>query len=215
MRAARSASGLGCANFVVEVLLFDGVEELDAVGPWEVLAFWRELCDDDGVVVRTVSPGGGAVRCAKGLRIVPDDTFGLATPNVLVHPGGIGTIALAGDGEHIATVRRLAGAGTVLASVCTGSRVLAAAGLLAGRAATSHWRALDDLRSQYPDVEVRTDVRWVDEGPILTAAGVSAGIDLALHLVERFDSPDRARQVAREMEYAWTQGHGAAARSRP
>ena len=88
-----------------------------------------------------------------------------------------------------------------MTSVCTGALVFAAAGLLRGRAATTHWEALDELRTLDSSIKVREHDRWVDDGDLVTAAGVSAGIDMALHLVARLASLDRARQVRRAIQY--------------
>jgi len=98
-------------------------------------------------------------------------------------------------------IRGLAGGGTVVASVCTGSLVLAAAGLLDGMPATTHWQSLEVLPTLGREIEVRPDDRYVDNGNVLTAAGVSAGIDMALHLVARLHSPERAREVRRYIQY--------------
>ncbi|MEW1996675.1 DJ-1/PfpI family protein [Streptomyces coelicoflavus] len=186
----------------VTVLLFDGVEELDAFGPWETLRFWQELTDRD-VVVRTASLDGGPVRCSLGLAVTPDGAVDDSPrPDLLIHPGGSGIDQLRKDEAHLARMRSFADAGTLLASVCNGALVLAAAGLLAGLPATSHWSVLDDLAS-FPDVEVRTKQRWVDAGHIVTSAGISAGIDMALHLVARVEGAERAREVAHVLEYAW------------
>ncbi|MFJ4274383.1 DJ-1/PfpI family protein [Streptomyces coelicoflavus] len=186
----------------VTVLLFEGVEELDAFGPWETLRFWQELTDRD-VVVRTASLDGGPVRCSLGLAVTPDGAVDEGPrPDLLIHPGGSGIDQLRNDQAHLARMRSLADSGTLLASVCNGALVLAAAGLLAGLPATSHWSVLEDLAS-FPDVEVRTKQRWVDAGHIVTSAGISAGIDMALHLVARVEGTERAREVAHVLEYAW------------
>ncbi|MER5435557.1 DJ-1/PfpI family protein [Streptomyces sp. NPDC002588] len=100
-------------------------------------------------------------------------------------------------------MRSLSAEGTVLASVCNGALVLAAAGLLDGLPATSHWSVLDDLASRSPDIQVRAEQRWVDAGHIVTSAGVSAGIDMALHLVDRLEGTEMARTVAQVLEYPW------------
>jgi transcriptional regulator GlxA family with amidase domain len=99
------------------------------------------------------------------------------------------------------TGRGLASSGTLVASVCTGSLVLAAAGLLDGKPATTHWQSLELLPTLGREIEVRPDDRYVDNGDLLTAAGVSAGIDMALHLVARLHSPERAREVRRYIQY--------------
>jgi transcriptional regulator GlxA family with amidase domain len=98
-------------------------------------------------------------------------------------------------------IRERAAAGTLMTSVCTGSLVLADAGLLNGRPATTHWSALDLLRSLGDGIDVKPDERFVDDGDVVTAAGVSAGIDMALHLVARLQSPERAAEVRREIQY--------------
>ncbi|WP_455681273.1 DJ-1/PfpI family protein [Streptomyces nodosus] len=187
----------------VTVLLFEGVEELDAVGPWETLRLWQELTERD-VVVRTASIDGRPVRCGLGLIVTPDGAIDdEPRPDLLVHPGGAGTDPLQTDQTHLSRLRSLADGGTLLASVCNGALVLAAAGLLTGLPATSHWSALDDLASRYPGIDVRTGQRWVDAGHIVTSAGVSAGIDMALHLVDRLEGTEMARSVAHVLEYPW------------
>ena len=186
----------------IGVALFDGAEELDWAGPWEVLAAWAEQWPGDGVRVFTLARSDGVVTCAKGLRVLPDETWETAPPlDVLVYPGGRGTRAELKDEAVLEWVRGLAGQGAVVASVCTGSLVLAAAGLLDGRPATTHWQSLELLPTLGRDIEVRPGDRFVDTGEVITAAGVSAGIDMALHLVARLHSPERAREVRRYIQY--------------
>jgi transcriptional regulator GlxA family with amidase domain len=185
----------------VGILLFDGVEELDAIGPWEVLAWWTRSFPEDGYTASTFSTDGKAVTCNKGLVVQPhhsrDDVPGLA---VLVHPGG-DTRALSADAEHLEWLRGQRTVVPLLTSVCTGSLVYAKAGLLRDRPATTYWGALEGLTENDPTIEVRPEARWVDDGDVITAAGVSAGIDMALHLVVRLAGPDRARQVRRGIQY--------------
>lgn len=121
--------------------------------------------------------------------------------DVLVYPGGQGTRAQLRDGAHLDWVRRQRETVPLVTSVCTGSLVLAAAGLLAHRPATTHWASLGLLAELDPTIDVRADDRFVDDGDIITAAGVSAGIDMALHLVARLTSTERARQVRRGIQY--------------
>jgi len=185
----------------VGILLFDGVEELDAVGPWEVLASWARHSTLHPEVL-TFSADGAGVRCAKGMSIVPDtgaDDLGPLT--VLVHPGGRGTRTLLVDETHLAWVRRTRTSTPLMTSVCTGALVYAAAGLLAGRPATTHWGSLDDLVAADPSVLVDTDAQFVDDGDVVTSAGGSAGIDMALHLVARLESTEMARGVRRGIQY--------------
>jgi transcriptional regulator GlxA family with amidase domain len=186
----------------IGIVLFENVEELDAVGPWEVLAFWAKNYPDDGYAVSCLSRDGGLVRCSKGLTIGAHHSFADAPAyDVLVHPGGRGTRPLLSDEEHLDWVRQQRSAVPLMTSVCTGALVYAAAGLLTGRPATSHWGTLDQLTKLDPTIEVRPNDRFVDDGDVITSAGVSAGIDMALHLVARLASADRARQVRRGIQY--------------
>jgi transcriptional regulator GlxA family with amidase domain len=186
----------------IGIALFDGAEELDWAGPWEVLAAWAEQFPDDGVRVFTVAREDGPVTCAKGLRVLPDETWETAPPmDVLVYPGGRGTRPQLGDEAVRGWVRGIAASGALVTSVCTGSLVLADAGLLDGRPATTHWGSLEALPKLGREIEVRPDDRFVDTGDVITAAGVSAGIDMALHLVARLHSVERARQVRRYIQY--------------
>lgn len=193
---------MAAATGVIGILLFDGAEELDAVGPWEVLAWWTREYPQDGWTVTTLSRDGRPVRCAKGMIITPEHARDDAPPlAVLLHPGGDGTRPQLRDDEHLDWVRAQRRTVPLLTSVCTGSLVYAAAGLLAGRPATTYWAALDTLAELDPSIELRGDARFVDDGDIITAAGVSAGIDMALHLVARLASAQRARDVRRYIQY--------------
>lgn len=186
----------------IGIVVFPDVEELDFAGPWEVLGEWAEGHPEDEVRLRLLARDDAPVRCRKGLRVVPDATLDAAGPlDLVIFPGGQGTRPLMRDEEMLAWVREQAAAGTLMTSVCTGSLVYAAAGLLDGRPATTHWAALDTLRDAGRDIDVRESERFVDDGSVVTAAGVSAGIDMALHLVERLHSAERARDVRREIQY--------------
>ncbi len=185
----------------IGVYLFDGAEELDWAGPWEVLATWAQAFDDDVDVV-TVARDRREVRCAKGLRVIADHTWeDVGALDVLVYPGGRGTRGHLGDDAVRSWVVDQAAAGTLMASVCTGALVFADAGLLDGRPATTHWGSLERLAQLGDGIAVRPDDRWVDSGDVITAAGVSAGIDMALYLVARLASPCRAREVRRLIQY--------------
>lgn len=186
----------------IGIWLFEGAEELDWAGPWEVLAAWAQIWPDDGVEVFTVADGGDPVVCAKGLRVLPDRTWDSAGPlDVVVVPGGVGTVALRERADALDRLRAMAAEGTLVTSVCTGALVLAEAGLLSGRPATTWWGRLDTLAELDGTIDVRPDDRFVDSGDIVTAAGVSAGIDMALHLVRRLHSPERAKEVRRYIQY--------------
>jgi len=186
----------------IGVAVFDQVEELDFVGPWEVLRTWQLFWPDDGAEVFTVAQRLGTITCAKGMRMEPDTTWADAGPlDVLVLPGGQGTRPQIGDEMVRSWLTGLAGTGTLMTSVCTGSLLFADAGLLDGRPATTHWASLEHLAKLGTDIKVRPDDRFVDSGDVITASGVSAGIDMALHLVVRLAGSERAREVRRYIQY--------------
>lgn len=185
----------------IGLFVFDACEELDVVGPYEVLAWWARNLRTD-VEVLTFSADGAGVRCSKGLRLVPDTGAAeIGQLDVLVYPGGRGTRPLVRDEAHLAWVRGMRETTPLMTSVCTGALVFAAAGLLAGRPATTHWGSFDELAAIDPSVRADRDARFVDDGDVVTSAGVSAGIDMALHLVARLDSVDAAREVRRGIQY--------------
>jgi transcriptional regulator GlxA family with amidase domain len=191
---------MGVVRREVAVLLFDGVEELDFAGPWEVFGNVAVLAPDLCRVF-TVSELGGEVRCAKGLRVLVDHAFADAPrPDIVVVPGGQGTRREVENPRLIEYLRAAAAGAELTTSVCTGAFLLERAGLLEGRRATTHWHSLDRLRA-LGTVAVVGDRRWVDEGPVVTASGVSAGIDVALHVVGRLWGPELARRVQKWIEY--------------
>lgn len=186
----------------VEIVLYEGFDELDAIGPFEVF----ENADRRGgafdVSLVTLDPTE-TVTASHGLRVGVDGTLG--RPDLLVVPGGgwndrsaAGARAEVTDGRLPEAIADRHDGERTIASVCTGGMILAHAGVLGGRTAVTHRGALDDLRAF--DVEVREE-RVVDDGDVVTAGGVTSGIDLALALVERFADATVARTVAEEMEY--------------
>ena len=192
----------GHAGRHIGLLLFHGVEELDAVGPWDVLAYWTQQYPEDGWSVSCMSVGGRAVTGAKGLVLgAHQATADAPELDVFIHPGGIGTRRLLRDREHLEWIRTQRARVPLMTSVCTGSLVYASAGLLAERRATTHWASLNLLAELEPSVVTDVDARFVDDGDLITSAGVSAGIDMALHLVARFAGTERAGEVQREIQY--------------
>ncbi|HEX9969447.1 MAG TPA: DJ-1/PfpI family protein [Acidimicrobiales bacterium] len=186
----------------IAIALFPTVEELDWAGPWDVLASWAEHFPDDGVTVFTVADTPDVIECAKGMRVLAHHTWDDVPPfDVLVYPGGQGTRPQLGDERIRERIRRIAAGDTLMTSVCTGSLVYGDAGLLDGRPATTHWAAMDELRAVGNGIDVREGVRWIDDGDVITAAGVSAGIDMALHLICRLHSEERARHVKLAIQY--------------
>jgi transcriptional regulator GlxA family with amidase domain len=185
-------------EYTVAVALYDGVEELDFAGPYEVLTQWARV-SEQSISVRTVAEAAEPVHCSHGLRVTPDVTWdAIGRIDLLLLPGG-DSRPLVADEAFLERMRGLAAGGTLMTSVCTGAMVFAAAGLLSGRKATTHWSALERLAAY--GVEVDEDARFVDTGGVVTAAGVSAGIDMALHLIARLDSVERARGVRRYIQY--------------
>jgi transcriptional regulator GlxA family with amidase domain len=185
----------------IGILLFEDVEELDAVGPWEVFGAWAKAHPDEAEVVAFATEPG-VVHGAKGLRFHAEcglDEVGQL--DVLVHPGGMGTRALLKDPEHLDWIRGQRERVPLLTSVCTGSLVYAAAGLLNDRPATTHWGSLDLLGELDPSIEIRPDDRFVDDGDVVTSAGVSAGIDMALHVLARLAGVDRAKEIRHYIQY--------------
>jgi transcriptional regulator GlxA family with amidase domain len=185
-------------GYSIGIWLWDGVEELDFAGPYEVLTAWARESERP-ITVRTVAESAEPVTCSHGLRVLPDIAWSDAPRfDLFLLPGG-DTRPLQADDGFLERLRGLAGDGTLLSSVCTGALVYAKAGLLDSRPATTHWSALDRLGDL--GVAVDPDARFVDDGDIVTAAGVSAGIDMALHLVARLESRERAAAVRRYIQY--------------
>ena len=181
------------------ILLFDDAEELDFVGPFEVFTMACMGRPDDRVV--TIAERAEPVRGAKGLRVIPDHGFADAPPlDVLVVPGGQGTRKEVSNPALVEWIRKAAEPCTWVTSVCTGTLLLHEAGLVKGRRVTTHWGFVETLR-QRGDVEVLEKVRFVRDGRLVTAAGVSAGIDMALWVVGQLYGVAHARQTQRFMEY--------------
>lgn len=193
----------------VGILLFPEVEVLDFAGPFEVFSVASRITSPpvDGAPpvfeVATVASTDRPLRARHGLVVLPTHGFADApAPDLLVVPGGVVTQPLE-DEETLAYLRRASGEALLTASVCTGAFVLGTLGLLDGHRVTTHWEDIPDLRSRFPALEVVEDVPYVDEGRIVTSAGISAGIAMSLHLVERILGETAARRTARQMQYDW------------
>ena len=180
-------------------LLFNDLEELDFAGPWEMVGVWRKKTGQPERVL-AISQDGGPVTCAKGLKIIADCSFEACPPlDYLLVPGGKGTQVEAANEVLLDFVRRQAAGCRQVLSVCTGAFILSAAGLLRGKHATTYWGSLDRLR-QEPGVTV-VEERFVRDGNTWSAAGVSAGIDLALALIAAEAGEDTAGIVQLSAEY--------------
>jgi transcriptional regulator GlxA family with amidase domain len=181
------------------ILMFDDFEELDALGPWEVFGMAVEGKPGDRLV--SVSRDGAQVRARKGLRIVPDHALTDCPPlDVLLVPGGDGTNPLVADREILDWIAARAAKAQWATSVCTGARLMIKSGVARGKRVTTHWSAIDSLR-EWNEAEVLSGPRYVRDGKVVTAAGVSAGIDMALWIVGQLYDAAYARQVQHWMEY--------------
>jgi transcriptional regulator GlxA family with amidase domain len=203
----------------IGVLLYDGVDLLDAGGPYEVFLTAARLAarggGDPPFEVVTVTVTGTPVTAYGGMGLVPQASVATAGPlDVLIVPGTIDVGGAVGDAALLAAVDRLAGASDVTASVCTGAFLLADVGLLDGRPWTTHWEDVDALAGTLGESGAVRGVRWVDAGEVVTGAGLSSGIAMALHLVDRLAGRDLAASTARQIDYEW-QPDGSATAAAP
>lgn len=193
----------------VGIFFFDEVEILDFAGPYEVFTTAsrvqnrRDPSSAAPFKVFTIAKSAGTIRTRAGLVVQADYTI-VDHPDIdlLLVPGGV-------VNDELATpsipnwISHLSPSPKLIASVCTGAFLLAKAGLLDGKSATTHWEDIADMQSLFPSVDVREGCRWVEEGDIITSAGISAGIDMSLHLVARIAGRDLALLTARQMDYFW------------
>jgi len=190
------------AGMQIEIVVFDGFDEMDAIAPYEVLRTAAAL----GAPIRAElvgAHGAGTVTASHGMRLVVERGPSEA-PDVMLVPGGgwFDGAGVRGEIERGVLTRTLVAAhetGSIVGSVCTGAMLLAAAGLVEGRRATTHHAAIEDLRAA--GAQIVDGVRFVDDGDMVTAGGVTSGLDLALHLVERVAGASTAERVAAEIEY--------------
>ena len=185
----------------VGIVLFDGVEIIDFAGPYEVFG-------TAGFGVVTLSPDGKPVKTAMGLTVTPDASFANAPPfDVLLVPGG-DTGDAQKDPRILDFIRKHTESSHYVLSVCTGAFIMARSGVLDGLKATTFTPRIDDLAKRFPKIDVIRDVRWADNGKVITSAGLSSGIDAALHVVARVRSTEAARSVAMALEYDWKSDGG-------
>lgn len=191
------------------LLMFDEVELLDFAGPYEVfttanrMAARRDPAAAAPFELVTASPDGSPATARAGLRLEPDTALPeVRGCEVLLVPGGV-VDGLLEDASSLAQLRRLSADARITASICTGAFVLAAAGLLRDAEVTTHWEDAQDLARRHPDLRVRPERRWVDNGRFVTSAGIAAGIDMSLHLVGRLADAELALRTARQLDVAW------------
>ncbi len=196
------------------ILIFDGVEVLDFAGPYEVFSRTRTVPDfesrrsEDSAPSRvfTVAPERREIRATGDLRVMPHFSFADAPAiDLLLVPGGFGTRPLVEDAATIAWIQRVAASAQLTTSVCTGAALLAKAGLLNGKRATTYFGSYDWLTSIDPTITVERGVRFVDDG-IVSSAGVSAGIDMAFEVVAKRCGREVAEETARYIKYRWEGG---------
>jgi transcriptional regulator GlxA family with amidase domain len=185
----------------IAILIFDDVEVLDFCGPFEVFSVANRFVDAFNVfTIAEKSP----VIARNGLSVNPH--YRLADcpqPDILLVPGGQGTRAEMHNTALIESIARMAKTAELILSVCTGALLLAKAGLLEGLEATTHHGAIDLLRELAPNTTVHSDRRFVDNGRVICSAGITAGIDMSLHVVGKLLGVEVARQTTRQMEYPW------------
>ena len=191
------------------IFIYNDVEVLDFAGPFEVFTTAsrvksRQTKDAQPFfTVFTIGEKKELTKARGGLSIIPEyDVTDHPAIDLLVIPGGIVTDEL--EKSHIIDWIKYSPA-QLVASVCTGAFLLAKAGLLKSKKATTHWEDIQDLETMFPDIEVKKNMAWVDEGRVVTAAGISAGIDMSLYLVSRLTDIKLALDTARQMEYNWKQ----------
>ena len=194
----------------VGIYLYNEVEVLDFAGPFEVFSTASRVNariepeSNKLFNVFTVAENMNPLFARGGLQIVPEHSISDHPEiNLLIIPGGIITDELEKE-QVVSWVINSSNNANITGSVCTGAFLLAKAGLLKSKAATTHWEDIDDLKSMFPDIIIKKNVRWVDEGAVVTAAGISAGIDMSLHLISREASEDLANLTAKQMAFEWT-----------
>jgi len=188
----------------VGILLFNDVEVLDFAGPFEVLSITTFLGKQDKPFsMYVISETGKMVRARNGLMVNPTFAFAdVPALDILIIPGGYGAEEIEIHNEKLIDwIREQSAHVELIASVCTGAFLLAKAGLLDGKKATTHWMDIKRLETEYPKIDIQRGLKYVDEGSIITAAGISAGIDMSFHIIKKLLGSEIARATAKRMEY--------------
>lgn len=197
----------------VGIVVFDGVDLMDVAGPYEVLTTASRLEQRQGreptFEIVVIGPTSSPVTAFGGMGIVPHSAVSdIDDLDIVVVPGAVAIDEVEARPGLLRHLQGLAELAQVTASVCTGAFLLEKAGLVDGRRVTTHWEDVEALRDRAAVAEVRDDVRWVDDGDVVTAGGLSSGIAMALHLVERFAGRELAEATARQIDYVWTEERG-------
>lgn len=199
----RNCFSNGRTTINIGIFVYEDAEVLDFAGPFEVFSTASRLEQQAEIEVFLISEIDQLIVARNGFAVKPDWTIERHPKlDLLLIPGGVHTKEL-GKKHVIGWIRELATTVPNIASVCTGAFLLAETGLLNGRTVTTHWEDIPALRSSYPDLTVSQGVRWVEDGPITTSAGISAGIDMSLSIVGKHFGIDLAIRTARQMEYEW------------
>ena len=186
----------------VGIFLFNEVEVLDFAGPFEVFSV-TEVNEEKTFTVYTVSENGEMITARNGLKVQPDYSIENLPPvDILIIPGGLGAREYEIKNEIVIKwIRQQMKEVKLMTSVCTGALLLAKAGLLEGLKATTHWASIEKFKNEFQNVEVIENVKFVDEGHIITSAGISAGINMAFHIVKNLLGVHVAEDTAKRMEY--------------
>lgn len=197
----------------VGIVVFDDIEVLDFCGPFEVFSVTRlneekRREEPSPFEVKLVSEHGGTITTSGGMRVTSDYSFADCPKlDILCVPGGWGTRREISNQTMLEWLRKRAAEAELLTAVCTGSMLLGFAGLLDSRRATTHWRSLDWMAESFPKTTVLRDQHVVDDGTLITSAGISAGIDMALRVVTRYFGEGISRATARQMEYPYPESN--------
>lgn len=191
-------------QWIVGILLFNEVEVLDFAGPFEVFSITTlPESDKKPFIVKTISETGNMINARNGLKIKPDYSFNDKIDfDILIIPGGYGAEEIEINNlKVIEWIKNKFNNVDILASVCTGSFLLAKTGILDNKNATTHWMDIKKLQNDFPKIKVHKNIKYIEDGKIITAGGVSAGINMSLYIIEKLLNKDIARYTAKRMEY--------------
>lgn len=191
-------------QWIVGILLFNEVEVLDFAGPFEVFSITTlPESDKKPFIVKTISETGNMINARNGLKIKPDYSFNDKIDfGILIIPGGYGAEEIEINNlKVIEWIKNKFNNVDILASVCTGSFLLAKTGILDNKNATTHWMDIKKLQNDFPKIKVHKNIKYIEDGKIITAGGVSAGINMSLYIIEKLLNKDIARYTAKRMEY--------------
>lgn len=191
-------------QWIVVILLFNEVEVLDFAGPFEVFSLTTYPdTDNKPFIVKTISETGNMINARNGLKIKPDYNFNDKIDfDILIIPGGYGAEEIEINNLNVIKwIKNKFNNVDILASVCTGSFLLAKTGILDDKNATTHWMDIKKLQNDFPKIKVHKNIKYIEDGKIITAGGVSAGINMSLYIIEKLLNKDIARYTAKRMEY--------------